>query len=85
MQSWPLESTPVTLKKLQEAGIYTCNGLMMYTKKTLCDIKGLSDAKVREDPRGSSEACGELTWNRSFDSRVKPTLVQLTQRILRLA
>ncbi|KAL5702915.1 Meiotic recombination protein dmc1 [Ranunculus cassubicifolius] len=34
------------VKKLQEAGIYTCNGLMMQTKKHLTGIKGLSEAKV---------------------------------------
>ncbi|KAG4998315.1 hypothetical protein JHK84_029343 [Glycine max] len=34
------------VKKLQDAGIYTCNGLMMHTKKNLTGIKGLSEAKV---------------------------------------
>ncbi|XP_021608701.1 meiotic recombination protein DMC1 homolog isoform X2 [Manihot esculenta] len=34
------------IKKLQDAGIYTCNGLMMHTKKNLTGIKGLSEAKV---------------------------------------
>ncbi|KAJ6312917.1 hypothetical protein OIU77_014439 [Salix suchowensis] len=34
------------VKKLQDAGIYTCNGLMMFTKKHLTGIKGLSEAKV---------------------------------------
>ncbi|XVF28761.1 hypothetical protein REPUB_Repub15cG0058600 [Reevesia pubescens] len=34
------------VKKLQDAGIYTCNGLMMQTKKHLTGIKGLSEAKV---------------------------------------
>ncbi|KAH7298259.1 hypothetical protein KP509_25G033900 [Ceratopteris richardii] len=34
------------IKKLQDAGIYTCNGLLMHTKKTLTAIKGLSEAKV---------------------------------------
>ncbi|XP_021691994.1 meiotic recombination protein DMC1 homolog isoform X2 [Hevea brasiliensis] len=34
------------IKKLQDAGIYTCNGLMMHTKKHLTGIKGLSEAKV---------------------------------------
>ncbi|PIA31627.1 hypothetical protein AQUCO_04900138v1 [Aquilegia coerulea] len=34
------------VKKLQDAGIYTCNGLMMQTKKNLTGIKGLSEAKV---------------------------------------
>ncbi|XVF66603.1 hypothetical protein PTKIN_Ptkin10aG0050700 [Pterospermum kingtungense] len=33
------------VKKLQDAGIYTCNGLMMHTKKHLTGIKGLSEAK----------------------------------------
>ncbi|KAK8684722.1 hypothetical protein V6N13_040738 [Hibiscus sabdariffa] len=36
------------VKKLQDAGIYTCNGLMMYTKKNLTGIKGLSEAKVEK-------------------------------------
>ncbi|XP_019173889.1 PREDICTED: meiotic recombination protein DMC1 homolog [Ipomoea nil] len=34
------------VKKLQDAGIYTCNGLMMHTKKNLTGIKGLAEAKV---------------------------------------
>ncbi|KAK8949070.1 hypothetical protein KSP39_PZI005165 [Platanthera zijinensis] len=34
------------IKKLQDAGIYTCNGLMMHTKKNLTGIKGLSETKV---------------------------------------
>ncbi|PVH33590.1 hypothetical protein PAHAL_8G027700 [Panicum hallii] len=34
------------VQKLQDAGIYTCNGLMMHTKKSLTGIKGLSEAKV---------------------------------------
>ncbi|KAG5415570.1 hypothetical protein IGI04_003137 [Brassica rapa subsp. trilocularis] len=34
------------VKKLQDAGIHTCNGLMMHTKKNLTGIKGLSEAKV---------------------------------------
>ncbi|KAK7259671.1 hypothetical protein RIF29_25284 [Crotalaria pallida] len=32
------------VKKLQDAGIYTCNGLMMHTKKNLTGIKSLSEA-----------------------------------------
>ncbi|CAH8357244.1 unnamed protein product [Eruca vesicaria subsp. sativa] len=34
------------VKKLQDAGIHTYNGLMMHTKKNLTGIKGLSEAKV---------------------------------------
>ncbi|KAG6482974.1 hypothetical protein ZIOFF_059614 [Zingiber officinale] len=34
------------IKKLQDSGIYTCNGLMMHTKKNLTGIKGLFETKV---------------------------------------
>ncbi|AES96842.1 DUF4378 domain protein [Medicago truncatula] len=34
------------VKKLQDAGIFICNGLMMHTKKNLTGITGLSEAKV---------------------------------------
>ena len=34
------------LKKLKTAGICTVRGLKMQTKKKLCQIKGLSEAKV---------------------------------------
>ncbi|KAG2381652.1 hypothetical protein C9374_006036 [Naegleria lovaniensis] len=34
------------IKKLKEAGIYTVESIMMRTKKKLCSIKGLSEAKV---------------------------------------
>ena len=34
------------LKKLKAAGICTVKGVQMMTKKRLCQIKGLSEAKV---------------------------------------
>ncbi|EFC50704.1 predicted protein [Naegleria gruberi] len=34
------------IKKLKEAGIYTVESIMMRTRKKLCAIKGLSEAKV---------------------------------------
>ncbi|XP_024014934.1 uncharacterized protein LOC112088852 [Eutrema salsugineum] len=34
------------VKKLQDAGIHTCNDLMMHTKKSLPGITGLTKAKV---------------------------------------
>lgn len=43
------------VKKLQEAGIYTCNGLMMQTKKTLANVKGLSEAKVEKIMEAASK------------------------------
>ncbi|KAL6508116.1 Meiotic recombination protein dmc1 [Orobanche hederae] len=34
------------VKKLHDAGIYTCSDLIMHTKKSLTGIEGLSEAKV---------------------------------------
>jgi meiotic recombination protein DMC1 len=34
------------IKKLKDAGCYTVESLIMRTKKSLCNIKGLSEAKV---------------------------------------
>jgi hypothetical protein len=34
------------IKKLQAVGICTIKGVMMTTKKRMCEIKGLSEAKV---------------------------------------
>ena len=34
------------IKKLKSAGICTIKGIQMSTKKKLCNIKGLSEAKV---------------------------------------
>ena len=34
------------IKKLQAVGICTVKGIMMTTKKRMCEVKGLSEAKV---------------------------------------
>lgn len=34
------------IKKLQGVGICTVKGIMMTTKRRLCDVKGLSEVKV---------------------------------------
>ncbi|GJP32863.1 hypothetical protein CLOM_g17457 [Closterium sp. NIES-68] len=59
------------VKKLQDAGVYTCNGLMMWTKKALCDIKGLSDAKVEKilEAAGKLVNCGYVTGNEALNLR----------------
>ena len=44
------------LKKLKSVGICTIRGLKMNTKKRLCQIKGLSEAKVEK----IKEAIGKL-------------------------
>ena len=36
------------IKKLKSAGICTVKGIQMITKKKLCNIKGLSEAKVEK-------------------------------------
>ncbi|KAM0839131.1 hypothetical protein ACQ4PT_060509 [Festuca glaucescens] len=49
------------VKKLQDAGIYTCNGLMMHTKKSLTGIKGLSEAKVDKICEAAEKLLGFMT------------------------
>jgi len=46
------------IKKLKTAGICTIKGLQMITKKKLCAIKGLSEAKVDKIREGLSKVCG---------------------------
>ncbi|KAL0211078.1 hypothetical protein P9112_009376 [Eukaryota sp. TZLM1-RC] len=36
------------VKKLREAGFYTVKGVLMHTKKDLCAVRGLSEAKVEK-------------------------------------
>ncbi|KAK3040522.1 hypothetical protein RJ639_028968 [Escallonia herrerae] len=55
------------VRKLQDAGIYTCNGLMMHTKKSLTGIKGLSEAKVDKICEAAEKiVVRALTWDRNF-------------------
>ncbi|XP_023346122.1 meiotic recombination protein DMC1/LIM15 homolog [Eurytemora carolleeae] len=46
------------IKKLKTAGICTIKGLQMITKKKLCAIKGLSEAKVDKIKEGILKICG---------------------------
>jgi len=46
------------IKKLKTAGICTVKGLQMITKKKLCAIKGLSEAKVDKIKEGVLKVCG---------------------------
>ncbi len=47
------------LKKLKAVGIHTVRGLKMITKKRLCNIKGLSEAKVEKIKEALMKAGGE--------------------------
>ena len=49
------------IKKLKSAGICTVKGIQMVTKKKLCNIKGLSEAKV--DKMKEAVAFGQLFNN----------------------
>ena len=44
------------IKKMKMVGICTIKGIQMHTKKKLCNIKGLSEAKVDK----IKEACAKL-------------------------
>ena len=46
------------IKKLKTAGICTVRGIQMVTKKKLCSIKGLSEAKVDKMKEAVMKICG---------------------------
>jgi len=46
------------IKKLKSAGICTVRGIQMVTKKKLCNIKGLSEAKVEKMKEAVMKICG---------------------------
>ncbi|CAM6123353.1 unnamed protein product [Calypogeia fissa] len=66
------------VKKLQDAGIYTINGLMMCTRKTLGNIKGLSDNKVDKiiEAAGHIVSLGYMTGNDMLQKR--KAVIQIT-------
>ena len=45
------------IKKLKEAGFHTAETVHMTTKRTLLDIKGLSEAKVEKILLGAQQIC----------------------------
>ncbi|XP_064635711.1 meiotic recombination protein DMC1/LIM15 homolog [Lineus longissimus] len=45
------------LKKLKQAGICTVKGIQMTTKKKLCQIKGISEAKMEKIKEASTKLC----------------------------
>lgn len=53
------------IKKMKSVGICTVKGIQMTTRKALCNIKGLSEAKVEK----IKEAAGKMLV-RCCDSRV---------------
>uniref|UniRef100_A0A3B4EZZ0 DNA recombination and repair protein Rad51-like C-terminal domain-containing protein n=1 Tax=Pundamilia nyererei TaxID=303518 RepID=A0A3B4EZZ0_9CICH len=51
-----VEQNMADIKKLKSVGICTVKGIQMTTRKALCNIKGLSEAKVEK----IKEAAGKL-------------------------
>ena len=47
------------LKKARDAGFYTCDALLMNTTKRLCEIKGLSEAKIEKILAAAKQICGK--------------------------
>uniref|UniRef100_A0A3B3YAU3 RecA family profile 1 domain-containing protein n=1 Tax=Poecilia mexicana TaxID=48701 RepID=A0A3B3YAU3_9TELE len=52
------------IKKLKSVGICTVKGIQMTTRKALCNIKGLSEAKVEK----IKEAAGKMLQNVGFQT-----------------
>ncbi|KAL0690306.1 hypothetical protein Bca4012_089984 [Brassica carinata] len=67
------------VKKLQDAGIHTCNGLMMHTKKNLTGIKGLSEAKVDKICE-AAEKIVNFGYMTGSDALLKVSLIDFTKR-----
>ncbi|KAL0899302.1 hypothetical protein Bca101_083263 [Brassica carinata] len=66
------------VKKLQDACIHTCNGLMMHTKKNLTGIKGLSEAKVDKICE-AAEKIVNFGYMTGSDALLKVRLIVLTK------
>ncbi|XP_076314616.1 meiotic recombination protein DMC1/LIM15 homolog [Tachypleus tridentatus] len=56
----------VDIKKLKSTGICTIKGILMSTKKRLCAIKGLSEAKVEKIKEVASKL-GEPNFLTAFE------------------
>ncbi|KAK9829745.1 hypothetical protein WJX72_007642 [[Myrmecia] bisecta] len=50
------------IKKAREGGFYTCQALLMNTKKKLTEIKGLSEAKIDKMVEAAKKLCPTMGW-----------------------
>ncbi|GAX75140.1 hypothetical protein CEUSTIGMA_g2584.t1 [Chlamydomonas eustigma] len=50
------------IKKCKEAGFYTVKGLAMSTRKTLTNVKGLSENKVEKMLEGARKLDASAGW-----------------------
>ena len=62
------------IKKLKTAGICTVRGIQMVTKKRLCAIKGLSEAKVDKMKEAVLKICGN---NAGFQTALQHSVIRV--------
>eukprot|EP01023_Acetabularia_acetabulum_P063660 TRINITY_DN802_c0_g1_i4.p3 TRINITY_DN802_c0_g1~~TRINITY_DN802_c0_g1_i4.p3 ORF type:complete len:371 (-),score=70.67 TRINITY_DN802_c0_g1_i4:915-2027(-) len=58
------------IKKAKDAGFYTCQSLVMNTKKTLCAIRGLSEGKIEKMLEGARKMVKTAGWMSATDAEV---------------
>eukprot|EP00798_Chlamydomonas_sp_ICE-L_P004551 gene4551-14730_t len=51
------------LKKAKDAGFHTCMSIVMATKKVLCNVKGLSEAKVDKMVEAATRLSPDIGWH----------------------
>ena len=55
------------IKKLKQAGICTVKGVQMTTRKKLCNIKGISEAKMEKIKEVSTKLVGETAFSTALE------------------
>jgi len=55
------------IKKLKQAGICTVKGVQMTTRKKLCNIKGISEAKMEKIKEMSAKLVGETAFSTALE------------------
>lgn len=56
------------IKRLKEAGYHTVQSVMMATRKKLCDVKGLSEAKADKVQAEARKLCSVGAWTTGSDA-----------------
>ena len=56
------------MKKLKEAGYHTVQSVMMATRKKLCDVKGLSEAKTEKIQNEARKLASVGAWTTGSDA-----------------
>ena len=64
------------IKKAKEGGFHTCQALLMYPKKRLAEIKGLSEAKIEKMVEAAKKMCVGFGWTsaKQVDEQVELAL-----------